>query len=133
MAEDPRRANEYPPSPGTPGEASGLSDCPRAGRGEGSSSEISNLRFPKKTLTPTLSRSTGRGGKGTLLSLIVFLTTAGAIAQDTSPLPDPIPRQQLEQIYRHELEGLYRPADAEKVFGAHQLLERYFATGQAAE
>src|SRR5687768_6155523 len=121
MAEDPWRANQYPPSPGTPGE----------GGGEGSSSGISDLRFQmQKTLTPTLSRRTGRGGKTALLSVVLFLlflTTAGAVAQDTSPPPDPIPRDQLERIYRHELEGLYRPADADKVYGAHQLLERYFA------
>jgi hypothetical protein len=30
-----RAAQSAPPSPGTPGEASGISDCPRAGRGEG--------------------------------------------------------------------------------------------------
>jgi 3-hydroxyisobutyrate dehydrogenase-like beta-hydroxyacid dehydrogenase len=57
---------DCPPSPGTPGDASGSGDCPRAGRGEGSSLQ-SEIRDPKpaiaNTLTPTLSRVTGRGGK----------------------------------------------------------------------
>jgi asparagine synthetase B (glutamine-hydrolysing) len=51
------------PSPGTPGEASGIGDRPRAGWGEGLSnlkSEISNSK--SRTLTPALSRGTGRGG-----------------------------------------------------------------------
>jgi hypothetical protein len=36
-------------------------------------------------------------------------------------------------MYRHELEGVYRPADADKVYAAHQLLEQYFAATKAAE
>jgi glyoxylase-like metal-dependent hydrolase (beta-lactamase superfamily II) len=65
----------HPPSPGTPGEASGTGDCPRAGGGEGDSktrcsgdSDREVLARPAHrvrqiTLTPTLSRSTGRGGQ----------------------------------------------------------------------
>src|SRR5688500_1218330 len=59
--------------------------------------------------------------------LLSALLTPTAVAQDASPPPDPIPRDQLGRIYRHGLEGLDRPADADKVYGAHQLLERYFA------
>ena len=35
----------HPPSPGTPGEGSGIGDCPRAGRGEGASS-VENRSSP---------------------------------------------------------------------------------------
>ena len=45
----------------------------------------------------------------------------------------PIPRADLERMYRHELEGPYRPADADKVYAAHQLIERYFAARKAAD
>jgi hypothetical protein len=44
-----------------------------------------------------------------------------------------IPRADLEKVYRRELEGLYPPNDADKVYAAHQLLERYFAAPKAAE
>src|SRR5215207_8500890 len=64
---------------------------------------------------------------------VVLLWCALASAQDAPPAADPIPRAQLEQIYRHELEGLYQPADADKVLAAHELLERYFATTRSAE
>ena len=65
------RVERFTPSPGTPGE----------GGGEGSSSAISGLTFRvQKTLTPTLSRSTGRGGNGIReirLALVVLCLDAG--------------------------------------------------------
>ncbi|WP_428939098.1 alpha/beta hydrolase-fold protein [Fontivita pretiosa] len=47
----------------------------------------------------------------------------------TQPIPtsQPIPRQQLDQMYRAELGQLYNPADADKLYQANLLLERYFA------
>jgi pimeloyl-ACP methyl ester carboxylesterase len=44
-----------------------------------------------------------------------------------------IPRADLERMYRHELEGLYRPADVDKVYAAHLLIERFFAAKKAVE
>src|SRR4051794_19042376 len=64
---------------------------------------------------------------------VLLLLRAVASAQDAPPSADAIPRAQLEQIYRHELEGLYQPADADKVYAAHELLERYFAAIHAAD
>jgi glyoxylase-like metal-dependent hydrolase (beta-lactamase superfamily II) len=63
---EPAQGGEaLPPSPGTPGEASGIGGCPRAGGGEGDfdhqvlATPAHHVR--KGTLTLTLSRSTGRG------------------------------------------------------------------------
>lgn len=68
---------------------------------------------------------------GFVLWLFLGGGVAAAAAQDGPS--GGLPRPQLEQIYRHELEGLYQPAHFDTVYGAHQLLERYFAAGQAAE
>src|SRR5438067_7405293 len=66
--------------------------------------------------------------------VLVWAGTPVARADDAPPAAeDTIPRAQLEQIYRHALEGMYQPSDADKVFAAHQLLEQYFATPHAAE
>ena len=47
------------PSPGTPGEVSGIGDCPRAGRVRVSSSGYAVWKdYADRPLTPTLSRST---------------------------------------------------------------------------
>ena len=64
--------------------------------------------------------------------LWLFLSSVAAGAAQDRPANE-LARPQFEQVYRHELEGLYQPADFEKIFAAHQLLERYFAAGQAAE
>ena len=50
-----------------------------------------------------------------------------------APQGEPLARADLERMYRHELEGLYRPADADKVYAAHALIERYFAATKATE
>ena len=55
--------------------------------------------------------------------------TAPEVAADGEGLS----RAELEKVYRRELEGLYQPADADKVYTAHQLLERYFATPKSAD
>lgn len=62
---------------------------------------------------------------------VVALWAGPAFAQN-APAEDPIPRAQLEQIYRRELEGPFSPAEVEKVYAAHQLLERYFAPDRPA-
>src|SRR5690349_4533885 len=72
------------------------------------------------------------------VGLVLLLSVLGvprARGQDAPPAaPDqPIARAQLEPIYRRELEGLYQPADADKVFAAHQLVEQYFAATTAAD
>jgi len=41
-----REFKSRPPSPGSPGEASGIGDCPRAGRGEGSSAPLGRRPSP---------------------------------------------------------------------------------------
>src|SRR4051794_33376529 len=63
-----------------------------------------------------------------------LLAGPSATAQESAAAPPDqgIPRAQLEPIYRHELEGLYQPADADKVFAAHGLIEQYFAATTAA-
>jgi predicted esterase len=57
--------------------------------------------------------------------LLLFMVVT-ARAQDAA---ESIPRADLERMYARELEGLYVPADADKVYAAHQLIERYFAPG----
>jgi hypothetical protein len=56
-----------------------------------------------------------------------------AAAEAPPGAPAPLSRAELDRIYRHELEGLYDPADADKVHAAHRLVERYVATGKAVE
>ncbi len=62
----------------------------------------------------------------------ILLTTAWACAATASPasLPvaEPIPRQSLDAMYRLELGVLYRAADADKLFQANRLLDRFFAS-----
>jgi len=67
--------------------------------------------------------------------VVLSLACASVARADDAPpaAEDTIPRAQLEQIYRHLLEGMYQPSDADKVFAAHQLIEQYFATPHAAE
>src|SRR3954466_12019258 len=63
-----------------------------------------------------------------------LLSGPAASAQENAPAPaEPgVPRAQLEQIYRHELEGLSQPAAPPNAFAAHGLLEQYFAATTAA-
>src|SRR5689334_13899987 len=68
-----------------------------------------------------------------VLSVLGVPRARGADAAAAAAPEETIPRAQLEAIYRHELEGLDLPADADKVFAAHQLLEQYFAATTAAE
>ena len=58
-----RDGARFSPSPGTPGEGSGLGDCPRPGRGEGSQelSAGTGSGAIYQGPHPALSRSTGRG------------------------------------------------------------------------
>src|SRR4051794_4427219 len=76
-------------------------------------------------------------GEWSWRGVVVVLSLAcasGARAGDAPPpAEDTIPPAQLEQIYRHLLEGMYQLSDADKVFAAHQLIEQYFATPHAAE
>ena len=77
------------------------------------------------------------------VSLRAQTPAAGPTPPDAAETPAPgesadsvgaaIPRADLEKMYRFELEGVYRPADADKVYAAHRMLERYFATRKAAE
>ena len=67
------------------------------------------------------------------LLLLLILSTFAASAQDGTPSAAVLARGQLEQVYRRELEGLYAPADADKVYAAHQLVESYFAAPRAAD
>ena len=70
---------------------------------------------------------------GVLVTLALLSAPCGGAQEaPTTPATDAIPRAQLEPVYRHELEGLYQPGDADKVFAAHQLLEQYFASTTAA-
>jgi pimeloyl-ACP methyl ester carboxylesterase len=71
------------------------------------------------------------------LGLVVVLFLLGVPRAGAEDVPSnsagqAIPRAQLEQVYRHELEGHFQPADADKVFAAHQLIEQYFAATTAA-
>jgi hypothetical protein len=63
---------------------------------------------------------------------VLLLACAAACAQDAPPA-DSIPRAQLEQVYRRELEGFYKPDDGDKIYAAHGLLERYFAATKSAD
>src|SRR5689334_22041765 len=60
-------------------------------------------------------------------------TETPAPGDSAAALGAPMPRADLERMYRHELEGLYRPADADKVHAAHQLIEHFFAAKKAVE
>src|SRR5690242_2110490 len=51
----------------------------------------------------------------------------------TRPAAEPIPPQQLDQMYRRELGPLYRPQDANLLLSAHALIERFFATNSPAD
>lgn len=64
---------------------------------------------------------------------VLLCLSAAAAQTPPTPAPGGLSRQELEQIYRRELEGLYQPADAEKVYAADELIERYFASPTAAE
>ena len=66
-------------------------------------------------------------------SLPLGATETPAPGDSAAAVAGPIARADLERMYRHELEGLYRPADADKVYAAHQLIEKYFAAMKAAE
>jgi len=59
-------------------------------------------------------------------------TETPAPGDSAAALGAPVPRSDLERMYRHELEGLFRPADADKVYAAHQLIERFFTSRKAA-
>ena len=84
----------------------------------------------------------GRAGRVVAALLLAGRTVFGGVAQD-SPAPpaapaaatdsQPLSLKELSQIYRRELEGVYAPADADKVYAAHQLIEQYFAAPHAAE
>src|SRR5436190_22568873 len=62
-----------------------------------------------------------------------FVLAQGQPATDTAPLPttQPIPKATLLQMYQRELGKLYKPADAEKLYQAHQVLEQYFSNPEA--
>src|SRR5512138_2946415 len=60
-------------------------------------------------------------------------TETPAPGESAAAVGAPVPRADLERMYRHELEGIYRPADADKVHAAHQLIERFFVARKAAE
>src|SRR5215211_8944158 len=50
-------------------------------------------------------------------------------APETRPdtAAETVPREQLEPMYARELGKLYKPADADRVYDAHVLLESFFA------
>src|SRR5688500_5625111 len=77
-----------------------------------------------------------RCGKVVVVLWVLGGAVAMALAQEPPrpSAPDAsVPRAALEQIYRRELEGLYQPADADKVFAAHQLVETYFVATRSSE
>lgn len=59
--------------------------------------------------------------------------TSLATAPASQAAFDPIPEATLQQMYRRELGPKYNPAEAAKLYAAHQLLEQYFATQKAAD
>ena len=64
-----------------------------------------------------------------LSALLLALRTAAAQQGPASlPATAPMPRSVLEQIDRLELGNLFKPSDAEKIYRAHQQIERYFAS-----
>ena len=75
----------------------------------------------------------GRGAAA-LLFLVLLMNASGAAGQDAASAPPAnLSRVELEPLYRRELEGLYQPGDADKVYAAHQLIERYFAAARSAD
>ncbi len=50
---------------------------------------------------------------------------------DTPATQQVVPYGELLDMYRSELGPLFRPPDAERIYAAHQLLERYFASTPA--
>lgn len=64
--------------------------------------------------------------------VVVLLLLYGAAAAQGAPA-EGLSRPQLEQIYRRELEGLYQPDDTDRIFAAHELIERFFEAARAAE
>jgi hypothetical protein len=67
-----------------------------------------------------------------LLGLLVSVLQSPPATSQAIPT-EPIPRAELETMYQHELGGLYKPANYEKLFAAHQLIERYFADDSVGE
>lgn len=69
--------------------------------------------------------------------LFVVLTSWVGFAYGADETPgvqfDAIPRQTLDAMYRRELGPLYTPAIADKLYEAHQLLEKYFAAEKPAD
>lgn len=67
-----------------------------------------------------------------VLNIIMALLSAAPLHAQRGPASLPasqlMPRSTLDQIDRTELGSLYKPADAAKLFQAHQQIERYFAS-----
>ncbi|MGE5609228.1 MAG: hypothetical protein ACM359_08235 [Bacillota bacterium] len=70
-----------------------------------------------------------------LLFVLLAACLTSAYAADNAPdiLFDAIPRQTLDAMDRRELGTLYTPAIADKLYDAHQLLEKYFAAEKAPD
>ncbi len=51
----------------------------------------------------------------------------------TRPTWPPIPEVTLQEMYHHELGFAYRPADAPRLYQAHQLIEEYFEASRSAD
>jgi hypothetical protein len=68
----------------------------------------------------------------TFIALTISIAACAATTQPTSlPTTQPIPREQLNQIYQHELGNLYNAADVDKYYQATLLIERHFAEPEA--
>ena len=63
------------------------------------------------------------------LFLALCFLTLPVLAQPTAaPLSgSPIPRDTLQSMYRAELGPLYNPADADRLYSTHELIEKYFS------
>jgi hypothetical protein len=69
-----------------------------------------------------------------LFVLFAFCLTSAYAADDaTGAQFEAIPRQTLDAMYRRELGTLYTPAVADRLYDAHQLLEKYFAAENPAD
>ena len=97
MTTAPEAREVLPPSPGTPGEASGIGDCPLSGRGGGSpairnpQSKIRNQSDPHPNPPPEY-RERGQGGtppRGLhiIVTLAVLLSGAATAAADDDLRP----------------------------------------------
>src|SRR5437763_10597254 len=67
-----------------------------------------------------------------LIGLLLAVATAGA-APARAGASQPIPRETLVEMYRHELQGELTPAASARYFDAHLQLEKYFDSNSASE